>query len=126
MLFFVSVSFFLVFFYLLIKFTPLWFSVFLRPICKHVLQDCMNRNKDNVEPTIKDASPFGKLSEDLLIEIFIRVPITNWDQISCVRKQWATLFRGECLWQAALYRVYPLAIKTKRWIGPIRQGLSKR
>ncbi|EOA33081.1 hypothetical protein CARUB_v10016418mg [Capsella rubella] len=86
----------------------------------------MNRNEDNVEPTMKDESPFGKLSEDLLIEIFIRVPITNWDQISCVRKQWANLFRGECLWQAALNRTYPLASKTKRWTGPIRQGLSKR
>ncbi|XP_019082628.1 PREDICTED: putative BPI/LBP family protein At3g20270 [Camelina sativa] len=86
----------------------------------------MNGNKDDTEPTIKDESPFGKLSEDLLIEIFIRVPITKWDQISCVRKQWANLFRGECLWQAALNRLYPLASKTKRWTGPIRQGLSKR
>lgn len=86
----------------------------------------MNRSKENVAPTLKDDSPFGKLTEDLLIEIFIRVPITNWEQISCVRKQWANLFRGECLWLAALNRAYPLASKTKSWIGPIRQGLSKR
>lgn len=86
----------------------------------------MNRNKDNVEPTMKDDSPFGKLQEDLLIEIFIRVPISEWEQISCVRKRWANLFRGECLWQAAINRDYPPASKTKRWIGPIRQGLSKR
>ncbi|CAE5967939.1 unnamed protein product [Arabidopsis arenosa] len=75
---------------------------------------------------MKDDSPFGKLTEDLLIEIFIRVPITNWEQISCVRKQWSNLFRGECLWLAALNRAYPLASNTKSWIGPIRQGLSKR
>ncbi|XP_058068319.1 uncharacterized protein LOC131217415 isoform X1 [Magnolia sinica] len=69
---------------------------------------------------------FEKLPDHLLIEIFIRVPISEWAQISCVRKQWAALFRGECLWQTALIRTWPLAGQAKRWPGPIPQGLSRR
>ncbi|KAH0926793.1 hypothetical protein HID58_019049 [Brassica napus] len=86
----------------------------------------MNRNKDKVVLTIKDDSPFSYLQEDVLVEILIRVPISDWEHISSVRKQWADLFRGEGLWQAALNRAYPLASKTQRWTGPIRQGSSKR
>ncbi|BBG98675.1 lipid-binding serum glycoprotein family protein, partial [Prunus dulcis] len=71
-------------------------------------------------------SSFGKLPDHLLIEIFIRVPVSEWAQISCVKKQWANLFRGECLWQAALATTYPLANPAKRWPGPIPRGLSKR
>ncbi|XP_008227991.1 PREDICTED: uncharacterized protein LOC103327435 isoform X4 [Prunus mume] len=71
-------------------------------------------------------SSFGKLPDHLLIEIFIRVPVSEWAQISCVKKQWANLFRGECLWQAALATTYPLANQAKRWPGPIPRGLSKR
>ncbi|KAL0012925.1 hypothetical protein SO802_008033 [Lithocarpus litseifolius] len=67
-----------------------------------------------------------KLPDHLLIEIFIRVPISDWAQISCVKKQWANLFRGDCLWQAALIKTYPLAAQAKRWPGPIPQGLSRR
>ncbi|KAL6277067.1 hypothetical protein ACE6H2_020668 [Prunus campanulata] len=52
---------------------------------------------------------FGKLPDHLLIEIFIRVLVSEWAQISCVKKQWANMFRGECLWQAALATTYPLA-----------------
>nr|DAD27726.1 TPA_asm: hypothetical protein HUJ06_029194 [Nelumbo nucifera] len=69
---------------------------------------------------------FGKLPDHLLIEIFIRVPVTEWSQISCVKKQWASLFRGECLWQTALVRTWPLAGQAKRWPGPIPQGLGRR
>ncbi|XP_050224444.1 uncharacterized protein LOC126674109 isoform X2 [Mercurialis annua] len=69
---------------------------------------------------------FGKLPDHLLIEIFIRVPISEWDHISCVRRHWANVFRGECLWQAALNRTYPFAGQAKRWPGPIPQGLSRR
>ncbi|GAV70809.1 F-box-like domain-containing protein [Cephalotus follicularis] len=69
---------------------------------------------------------FSKLPDHILVEIFIRVPISGWAQISCVRKQWANLFRGECLWRAALLRMYPLANQAKRWPGPIPRGLSKR
>ncbi|CAN7047287.1 hypothetical protein Bca4012_073501 [Brassica carinata] len=94
--------------------------------CFRICQMAMNRNKDNVVPTIKDDSPFRYLQEDVLIEIFIRVPISDWEHISSVRKQWADLFRGECLWQAALNRAYPHASRTQRWTGPIRQGSSKR
>ncbi|KAL5554244.1 hypothetical protein UlMin_041645 [Ulmus minor] len=69
---------------------------------------------------------FGRLPDHLLIEIFIRVPVSDWAQLSCVKKQWANIFRGECLWQAALNRTYPLASHAKRWPGPIPRGLSKR
>ncbi|KAF2309204.1 hypothetical protein GH714_001171 [Hevea brasiliensis] len=43
-----------------------------------------------------------------------------------VKKQWANLFRGECLWHAALNRTYPFAGQAKRWPGPIPRGLSRR
>lgn len=70
--------------------------------------------------------PFGKLPDHLLIEIFVRVPVLEWAGISCVKKRWADLFRGECLWQAALARSYPFASCATRWRGPIPRGLSKR
>lgn len=69
---------------------------------------------------------FGKLPDHLLIEIFIRVPVIQWAVIACVKKQWANLFRGECLWQAALSRTFPFAGQAKRWPGPIPRGLSRR
>lgn len=69
---------------------------------------------------------FGKLPDHLLIEIFVQIPVSEWAGISCVKKRWANLFRGECLWQAALSRSYPFASHVKRWRGPIAQGLSKR
>ncbi|KAK1290678.1 hypothetical protein QJS10_CPB18g00070 [Acorus calamus] len=69
---------------------------------------------------------FGKLPDHLLIEIFVRLPISHWAHVSCVRKQWAALFRGECLWQTAIVRRWPFAARAKRWPGPIPQGLSRR
>ncbi|XVF26455.1 hypothetical protein REPUB_Repub14bG0017900 [Reevesia pubescens] len=85
----------------------------------------MTDNKDN--DTLKSVdNSFGKLPHHLLIEIFIRVPVSEWAQISCVTKQWANLFHGECLWQAALMRTFPFASQAKRWPGPIPRGLSKR
>ncbi|KAL0441252.1 UNVERIFIED_CONTAM: hypothetical protein Sradi_0064100, partial [Sesamum radiatum] len=54
-------------------------------------------------------SPFARLPDHLLIEIFIRVPIVEWGQLSCVNKYWANLFREDCLWHAALIRCFPLA-----------------
>uniref|UniRef100_A0A6P4AHE0 uncharacterized protein LOC107428179 isoform X3 n=1 Tax=Ziziphus jujuba TaxID=326968 RepID=A0A6P4AHE0_ZIZJJ len=69
---------------------------------------------------------FAKLPDHLLTEIFIRVPVSEWVQISCVKKQWANLFREEYFWQAALVRTYPLASQAKRWPGPIPRGLSRR
>lgn len=71
-------------------------------------------------------NPIGKLPDHLLIEIFIRIPISEWVQLSCVKKQWANLFREECLWNAALLRNFPFAGHAKRWPGPIPRGLSKR
>ncbi|KAF7135657.1 hypothetical protein RHSIM_Rhsim08G0250500 [Rhododendron simsii] len=71
-------------------------------------------------------NPIGKLPDHLLIEIFIRVPMSEWVQLSCMKKQWANLFREECLWNAALLRNFPFAGHAKRWPGPIPRGLSKR
>ncbi|KAK9726788.1 hypothetical protein RND81_05G237200 [Saponaria officinalis] len=70
--------------------------------------------------------PLGKLPDHLLVEIFIRVPVIDWAKLSCVKKHWANLFKGEYLWQAALVKTYPFARVTKRWPGPIPRGLSKR
>lgn len=80
------------------------------------------------EPTDIDSADnvFEKLPDHLLIEIFIRVPISEWAQVSCVKMRWARLFQGECLWQTALLRTWPTAGQAKRWPGPIRQGLSRR
>lgn len=75
--------------------------------------------------TLADGS-IGKLPDHLLIEIFIRVPVSEWAETSCVKKQWANMFRGECLWQAALARTFPRAAQAKRWPGPIPRGLSRR
>ncbi|KAF9612462.1 hypothetical protein IFM89_000210 [Coptis chinensis] len=69
---------------------------------------------------------FGKLPDHLLTEIFIRVPVTDWAQIACVRKHWAIVFRGECLWRSALIRTWPAAGQGKGWPGPIPRGLSRR
>lgn len=71
-------------------------------------------------------SPFAKLPDHLLIEIFVRVPHSEWAQISSVSKLWAKQFREESLWQTALVRSFPLASQAKRWPGPIPRGLSKR
>jgi hypothetical protein len=88
---------------------------------------CRLLMSDNVDNNTKvDYTPFGKLPDHLLVEIFVRVPVSEWAQISCVKRQWANVFRGECLWQAALTRTYPLAHQTKRWPGPIPRGLSRR
>ncbi|KAG4195570.1 hypothetical protein ERO13_A06G117200v2 [Gossypium hirsutum] len=85
----------------------------------------MTDNRDSDTLILVDNS-FGRLPDHLLIEIFIRLPVSEWAQISCVKKQWASLFLGECLWQAALMRTFPSASQAKRWPGPIPQGLSKR
>ncbi|KAH7564857.1 hypothetical protein JRO89_XS09G0043100 [Xanthoceras sorbifolium] len=85
----------------------------------------MTDNNDNVTLT-SGGNSFGKLPDHLLIEILIRIPVSEWAQVSCVKKQWANLFRGECLWQAALNRTFPLAAEAKRWPGPIPRGLSRR
>ncbi|GAB4841869.1 hypothetical protein Ancab_011824 [Ancistrocladus abbreviatus] len=76
--------------------------------------------------TLSIGDPFAELPDHLLIEIFIRVPVSDWATISCVKKQWANLFSGEYLWQAALLRTYPSAGHGKRWPGPIPRGLSRR
>ncbi|KAL3835353.1 hypothetical protein ACJIZ3_010089 [Penstemon smallii] len=70
--------------------------------------------------------PFVKLPDHLMIEIFVRVPFSDWGQVSCVNKHWANLFREECLWNAALVKCFPLASLAKRWPGPIPRGPSKR
>lgn len=69
---------------------------------------------------------FGKLPDHLLIEVFLRIPICEWAQISCVSKQWASIFRGESLWQTAIARTWPFASHRKRWPGPIPRGSCRR
>lgn len=73
-------------------------------------------------------SAFGKLPHHLLIEIFIRLPISDWGTLSCVNKQWAHIFRQDMFWNAALLSTFPLAAAAhvNRWPGPIPQGLTKR
>ncbi|GAB2247766.1 hypothetical protein Droror1_Dr00007648 [Drosera rotundifolia] len=73
-----------------------------------------------------DDKTFGRLPDHLLVEIFIRVPVSDWVRVSCVKKLWASLFRCDSMWQAALLRGYPFAESCKRWPGPIPQGLSRR
>lgn len=73
-----------------------------------------------------DCCPIARLPDHLLVEIFIRVPIVEWGQLSCVSKNWADLFRQDCLWRAALIRCFPLAGQGERWPGPIPRGMSKR
>uniref|UniRef100_A0A2P2KDX8 Uncharacterized protein MANES_14G008300 n=2 Tax=Rhizophora mucronata TaxID=61149 RepID=A0A2P2KDX8_RHIMU len=85
----------------------------------------MTDNTQNEALVLADGT-IGRLPDHLLVEIFIRVPVSEWAQVSCVKKQWANVFRGECLWQAALNRTYPLAGQARRWPGPIPRGLSKR
>lgn len=103
----------------------------LHPFCSSVqinfdllndlyLRDWMSSTSDD------EHSSFGNLPDHLLIEIFDRVPVSEWAAISCVNKRWADLFRQERLWQAALSRSYPFASHTKRWPRPIPRGLSKR
>lgn len=67
-----------------------------------------------------------ELPDHLLIEIFIRVPMSNWRSLSCVNRHWANLFREECFWFAALMRSFPFAAQSRRWPGPIPRGSSKR
>lgn len=82
-------------------------------------------NNASESATLYD-NPVGKLPDHLLIEIFIRVPMTDWAQVSCVKKHWASLFKEEYLWHAALLKTHPYADLAKRWPGPIPRGLSKR
>lgn len=85
----------------------------------------MTSNCDKEDSTSSE-NLIARLPDHLLIEIFIRVPASEWAQISCVKKHWASLFRCECLWQAALAKNFPSAYQAKRWPGPIPRGLSRR
>lgn len=69
---------------------------------------------------------FGKLPDHLINDIFVRVPICDWVNLSCVSKQWASAFQGECFWQMAISKTWPSADLRKRWPGPIPRGLGKR
>lgn len=73
-----------------------------------------------------DCCPIARLPDHLLVEVFICVPIAEWGQLSCVSKNWADLFRQDCLWRAALIRCFPSAGQGERWPGPIPRGMSKR
>jgi len=67
-----------------------------------------------------------KLPDHLLIEILVRVRAEDWLASACVKKRWASLFRGDGLWQTALMKRWPGAGSPKRWPGPISQGSTKR
>lgn len=89
--------------------------------CRVLMTDDADAKTTEIEE-----SPFSKLPDHLLIEIFVRVPHSEWAQISSVSKLWANLLRGESFWHTALVRTFPLASRAKRWPGPIPRGLSKR
>ncbi|KQJ90841.1 uncharacterized protein LOC104584703 isoform X2 [Brachypodium distachyon] len=76
--------------------------------------------------TDRSDGPIGSLPEHLLVEIFTRLPICEWVQISCVSKHWASLFQGEYLWQTAIARNWPSVGFRKRWPGPIPRGSARR
>ncbi|KAH9306723.1 hypothetical protein KI387_011127, partial [Taxus chinensis] len=80
---------------------------------------------DKFPNTEFEENGFDRLPDHLLIEIFVRLPASDWAAASCVQERCATLFRGEGLWKAALARRWPSAGKEKRWPGPIGRGLSK-
>ncbi|CAI8601514.1 unnamed protein product [Vicia faba] len=63
-----------------------------------------------------------KLPDHVVIEILIRTRVNDWTHISCVKKQWASLFQTECFWQAALSHIYP----SQACPGPIPPPLAKR
>jgi hypothetical protein len=76
--------------------------------------------------TDRGDAPIGRLPEHLLIEIFIRLPVSEWVQVGCVNKHCASIFQGECLWQTAISKNWPSAGLRKRWPGPIPRGSAKR
>lgn len=83
-----------------------------------------NSKCGNREPRIG----IEKLPDDVLIEIFIRVEASEWVEISCVKKHWASLFHTECFWQAALSHIFADP-PPQTWLGPIplpAAGLAKR
>ncbi|RDY04434.1 hypothetical protein CR513_11850, partial [Mucuna pruriens] len=68
----------------------------------------------------EEACGIGKVPDDVLIEILVRAGVREWTQISCVKKQWASLFHCECFWQAAIVFNYPLSLsQSQTWPGPI-------
>lgn len=77
---------------------------------------------------VSTSTAITKLPDHLLMDIFIRVPTSEWVELCCVKKQWAQLFQDESLWHAALLRNFPSAGNaTRRWPGPIiPHNLSKR
>lgn len=73
-----------------------------------------------------EESGFDSLPDHLLIEVFVRLPTSDWAAASCIQKRCADLFRGESLWQVALIKRWPSVDRKKRWPGPIGRGSSKR
>jgi len=74
----------------------------------------------------KEISDIEKLPDHVMIEVFIRTGVSDWTQISCVKKQWASLLRTECFWLAALSYIYPFTNASQTWPRPIPPGLSKK
>eukprot|EP00249_Psilotum_nudum_P019212 c27144_g1_i1 orf=209-1081(-) len=70
--------------------------------------------------------PFENLPDHLIIEVLVRLPVTNWASAACVRKRWAAFYKGGLLWQTALTKWFPEAGISKSWPGPICRGSSKQ
>ncbi|KAJ4802044.1 lipid-binding serum glycoprotein family protein [Rhynchospora pubera] len=68
----------------------------------------------------------GILPDHILIEIFIRLPVTQLGLVACVSKRWTGIFRGDHLWQIAIAQTWPTAVTRKRWPGPIPRSSGRR
>lgn len=91
----------------------------------HLMSNNCEKEQDSII-SIENSFGIERLPDHVLIEIFIRVAASEWTQVACVKKHWATLFRSDCFWQAALAQIFPLADQAKTWPGPIPRGLTRR
>ena len=69
---------------------------------------------------------FDHLPDHVTIEVFMRLPISCWVSVACVRKKWASLFRSEMLFRSALTYHWPCVAKIRKWPGPIGCTSHKR
>jgi len=81
----------------------------------------MEENKRDEEEGVCE---IGKVPDDVLIEIFLRGGVSEWEQIACVNKHFAYLLSSncECFWQAVISHHYPLMADPSLplpWLGPI-------
>ena len=70
--------------------------------------------------------PFDHLPDHVTIDVLVRLPVSCWVSVACVRKKWASLFRSEMLWQLALEYHWPCVARIRKWPGPIGCTSNKR